>query len=232
MRRPLQTSARAIRAGTQEFVRRLGAKPKHVVVNLEEYGNTSSATLFVALHKYLEEQRIHSGDRVMLLALAAGIEIGSPYSPSTARRIVMGTRIEAASALTSRGLRKPTARRLAGAAARTCLAHAGKEPGDVDMLINAGIYRKDSMGEPVLAALIQEDIVPRQAADQHEMEIECKPGYAARLADCAEEASRRFLRRLGLGWGEIDLVVPAPSSPDFLDALVTRLGVPATESLT
>jgi hypothetical protein len=32
--------------------------------------------------------------------------------------------------------------------------------------------------------------VPRQAAGQHEMVIECKPGYAARLADCAEEASR------------------------------------------
>ena len=73
---PHQTSARAIRAGTQEFVRRLGARPKHVVVNLEEFGNTSSTTLFVALHKYLEEQRIHNGDRVMLLALASGIEIG------------------------------------------------------------------------------------------------------------------------------------------------------------
>ena len=73
---PHQTSARAIQAGTKEFVRRLGAKPKHVVVNLEEYGNTSSTTLFVALHKYLEEQRIRKGDRVMLFALASGIEIG------------------------------------------------------------------------------------------------------------------------------------------------------------
>ena len=73
---PHQTSARAIRQGTEEFARRLGARPKHVVVNLEEYGNTSSTTLFVALHKYLEEQRIHKGDRVMLLALASGIEIG------------------------------------------------------------------------------------------------------------------------------------------------------------
>ena len=70
----------------------------------------------------------------------------------------MGTRIEAVSALTSHGLRKPTARRLADTAARTCLAHAGREPGDVDMLINAGIYREDNMGEPALAALIQEDI--------------------------------------------------------------------------
>jgi 3-oxoacyl-[acyl-carrier-protein] synthase III len=73
---PHQTSARAIRQGTQEFARRLGAKPKHVVVNLEEYGNTSSTTLFVALHKYLQEQRIRKGDRVMLVALASGIEIG------------------------------------------------------------------------------------------------------------------------------------------------------------
>ncbi len=73
---PHQTSARAIRSATSEFVRRLGARPKHVVLNLEEYGNTSSTTLFVALHKYLEEQRIKKGDRVMLLALASGIEIG------------------------------------------------------------------------------------------------------------------------------------------------------------
>jgi 3-oxoacyl-[acyl-carrier-protein] synthase III len=73
---PHQTSARAIRQGIQEFARRLGAKPKHVVVNLEEYGNTSSTTLFVALHKYLEEERIHKGDRIMLVALASGIEIG------------------------------------------------------------------------------------------------------------------------------------------------------------
>ncbi len=73
---PHQTSARAIRKGTEEFARRLGTKPKHVVLNLEEYGNTSSTTLFVALHKYLEEQRMHKGDRVMLLALASGIQIG------------------------------------------------------------------------------------------------------------------------------------------------------------
>ena len=73
---PHQTSARAIRKGTREFAERFGATPKHMVVNLEEYGNTSSTTLFVALHKYLTEQRIHKSDRVMLLALASGIEIG------------------------------------------------------------------------------------------------------------------------------------------------------------
>jgi 3-oxoacyl-[acyl-carrier-protein] synthase III len=73
---PHQTSARAIRKATLEFARQLGARPRHVVVNLEEYGNTSSTTLFVALHKYLAEQRLHKGDRVMLLAIASGLEIG------------------------------------------------------------------------------------------------------------------------------------------------------------
>ena len=73
---PHQTSARAIRKGMAEFARRLGARPKHVVVNLEENGNTSSTTLFVALHKYLEEQRIHKGDRVMLLSIASGVQVG------------------------------------------------------------------------------------------------------------------------------------------------------------
>ncbi|MGE5289445.1 MAG: 3-oxoacyl-[acyl-carrier-protein] synthase III C-terminal domain-containing protein [Micromonosporaceae bacterium] len=248
----------------------------------------------------------------------------------------MGTRIEAASALASHGLRKPTARRLADAAARTCLTRAGRESGDVDMLINVGLYREDNMGEPALAALIQEDIganlgqppvgghgtfsfdlingtcgvisaiqlesgllnsgvirlgvivasdvdpnlrdagtapfrptggamllgwddslagftdfymetfpeyadlfvsglvwqrrhgvrVSRQAAGQSQMVIDSKPGYQARFVDCAEEATRHFLRRIGMGISEIDLLVPAPSFPDFLDPLRVRLGVP------
>jgi 3-oxoacyl-[acyl-carrier-protein] synthase-3 len=70
----------------------------------------------------------------------------------------MGAHIEAVRALTSRGLRRPTARGLADAAARSCFASAGRDAGDVDMLINTGIYREDNMGEPALAALIQEDI--------------------------------------------------------------------------
>jgi 3-oxoacyl-[acyl-carrier-protein] synthase III len=248
----------------------------------------------------------------------------------------MGARIEAASALTSRGLRKPSARRLADAAARACLAHAGKEPGDIGMLINAGIYREDNMGEPALAALVQEDIgaspgqrpiggngtfsfdllngtcgvisaiqvqagllcsgvirlgaivasdvqpdlkdpssvpfrpaggalllgwddsipgftdfhietfpeyedllvsrlvwqgrrrprIPGRGAGHSQMVIDEKPGYQARLVDCAEEATRRFLRDLEMDISQIDLLVPAPSSPDFLDSLRVRLGVP------
>jgi 3-oxoacyl-[acyl-carrier-protein] synthase-3 len=248
----------------------------------------------------------------------------------------MGTRIEAACAQVGNGHRKMTARRLADAAARTCFTLAGCRPSDVDMLINVGVYREDNMGEPALAALIQEDIganlgqpptggtgtfsfdlfngscgvitalqvesgllrsgvirrgtvvssdvqpdlenpgtrflrpaggaillrwddslagftdfhtetfpeyedlftsglvwrerhgirVPRQGSGDNRMVVTVKPGYHARLADCAEEATRRFLRRLGLGVEDIDLFVPAPSAPDFLDPLRARLGIP------
>src|SRR6516225_5892934 len=70
----------------------------------------------------------------------------------------MGAHIDATAALTSHGMRKPSARRLADGAARACLDRAGRQAGDIDMLINAGVYREDHLGEPALAALIQEDI--------------------------------------------------------------------------
>ncbi|HWC34556.1 MAG TPA: 3-oxoacyl-[acyl-carrier-protein] synthase III C-terminal domain-containing protein [Mycobacteriales bacterium] len=73
---PHQTSSRAIRTGTralQDIFRQL---PGEVVDNVELFGNTSSTTHFVALHRLLQEGRMHAGDRVLLLALASGLEIG------------------------------------------------------------------------------------------------------------------------------------------------------------
>jgi 3-oxoacyl-[acyl-carrier-protein] synthase-3 len=73
---PHQTSARAIRAGVRVLAEQLGSEPKNVVVNVEEYGNTASTTHFLALHRYLTEGRFRRGDKVMLLAVASGLEIG------------------------------------------------------------------------------------------------------------------------------------------------------------
>jgi 3-oxoacyl-[acyl-carrier-protein] synthase-3 len=73
---PHQTSARAIRSGLQTLEERMGVVPRHTVVNVEEFGNTSSTTHFVALHRYLREGLFRRGDRVLLLALASGLEIG------------------------------------------------------------------------------------------------------------------------------------------------------------
>lgn len=257
----------------------------------------------------------------------------------------MGTRIEAACAQAGNGGRKATARRLADAAARSCFTLAGRKPSDIDMLINVGVYREDSMGEPALAALIQEDIGanlghpptggsgtfsfdllngacgvitalqiesgllrsgviklgaivssdvqpdleapavpflrptggavivswddaiagftdfssetfpeyadlftsglvwrgrrgglgrlggpgirgPLRGGGRNQMVVSAHAGYHARLADCAEEAVRRFLRRIGIGVEDIDLFVPAPAAAGFVDPLRARLGVP------
>lgn len=73
---PHQTSTRAIRAGERELAERFGERPKHMVVNVEDRGNTASTTHFVALHRYLDEGRFARGDKVLLLALASGLEIG------------------------------------------------------------------------------------------------------------------------------------------------------------
>ncbi len=68
--------------------------------------------------------------------------------------------------------------------------------------------------------------VERRRTGQSQMVMDEKPGYQARLVDCAEDATRRFLGRLGMGIGEIDLLVPASSASDFLDPLRARLGIP------
>jgi 3-oxoacyl-[acyl-carrier-protein] synthase III len=47
---------------------------------------------------------------------------------------------------------------LAVRAAKDCLQQAGRDPHEVDLLVNAGIYRDRNLGEPALAAMIQEDI--------------------------------------------------------------------------
>ncbi|MGB0094818.1 MAG: 3-oxoacyl-[acyl-carrier-protein] synthase III C-terminal domain-containing protein [Solirubrobacteraceae bacterium] len=73
---PHQTSARAIRKGTKDLSERFGVAPKHVVVTFDELGNTASTSHFVALSKYLNEGRFRKEDRVLLLSLASGLEVG------------------------------------------------------------------------------------------------------------------------------------------------------------
>ena len=73
---PHQTSARAIKKGMKDVSEQLGVAPKHVVVTVDEFGNTASTSHFVALRKYLREDRFAKEDRVLLLSLASGLEMG------------------------------------------------------------------------------------------------------------------------------------------------------------
>ena len=70
----------------------------------------------------------------------------------------MGTLIDRV-ALAHGGWRnRHSALHLAVKAADDCLRRAGRDSDEVDLLINAGIYRDRNLAEPALAALIQQDI--------------------------------------------------------------------------
>jgi 3-oxoacyl-[acyl-carrier-protein] synthase-3 len=74
---PHQTSVRAIRSGTKVVEEALGAEmATSPVVTVDRYGNTASTSHIVALVEELEAGRVAPGDRIALLALASGLEIG------------------------------------------------------------------------------------------------------------------------------------------------------------
>lgn len=57
--------------------KRLGVAPDRVFVNLERYGNTSAASIPIALAEAKTQGRIRHGDLVLLVAFGAGLTWGS-----------------------------------------------------------------------------------------------------------------------------------------------------------
>jgi len=70
----------------------------------------------------------------------------------------MGTVIDHVDVAHARLRGRHSALHLAVTAAKDCLRHAGCDASELDLVVNAGIYRDRNMGEPALAALIQDDI--------------------------------------------------------------------------
>ncbi|OQY23546.1 MAG: hypothetical protein B6I35_03460 [Anaerolineaceae bacterium 4572_32.2] len=66
---PHQANARIIDLA----VRRLKIDPEKVMVNVDRYGNTSAASIPLALCDALEEGRLQSGDHVVLVGFGAGL---------------------------------------------------------------------------------------------------------------------------------------------------------------
>ncbi len=66
---PHQANARIIDLA----VRRLKIAPEKVMVNVDRYGNTSAASIPLALCDALEEGRLKSGDHVVLVGFGAGL---------------------------------------------------------------------------------------------------------------------------------------------------------------
>jgi len=70
---PHQSNQRLIEA----FVRRLGAKAEQLFLNLERCGNTSAASIPIALAAAVEAGRVKRGDRVLLAGFGSGLTWGA-----------------------------------------------------------------------------------------------------------------------------------------------------------
>jgi 3-oxoacyl-[acyl-carrier-protein] synthase-3 len=56
---------------------RLGIDPAKVIINLERYGNTTAATIPLALQDAMADGRLKKGDLVLLASVGAGFTVGS-----------------------------------------------------------------------------------------------------------------------------------------------------------
>ena len=52
---------------------RLGAKPEQVFINIHKYGNTSAASVVIALDEAVQSGRIQRGDLILLDVFGAGL---------------------------------------------------------------------------------------------------------------------------------------------------------------
>ncbi|HKI69813.1 MAG TPA: beta-ketoacyl-ACP synthase III [Verrucomicrobiae bacterium] len=70
---PHQANRRIIDAVAE----RLGARPEQVFVNLDKYGNTSAASVAIALDEAVTSGRIHRGDLILIIVFGAGLTWGA-----------------------------------------------------------------------------------------------------------------------------------------------------------
>jgi 3-oxoacyl-[acyl-carrier-protein] synthase-3 len=60
-----------------QIAERLDISMERFVINIERYGNTSSASIPIALDEAWRDGRIKPGDTVLMCALGAGVSWGS-----------------------------------------------------------------------------------------------------------------------------------------------------------
>jgi 3-oxoacyl-[acyl-carrier-protein] synthase-3 len=70
---PHQANLRIIQAVGE----RLGAKPEQLFINLHKYGNTSAASVAIALDEAIQSGRVQKGDLLLLVVFGAGLTWGA-----------------------------------------------------------------------------------------------------------------------------------------------------------
>jgi 3-oxoacyl-[acyl-carrier-protein] synthase-3 len=70
---PHQANERIITASAA----RMGIPPEKVIINIDRFGNTTAATIPLAMATAIEENRIHKGDLVLIASVGAGFTVGA-----------------------------------------------------------------------------------------------------------------------------------------------------------
>jgi 3-oxoacyl-[acyl-carrier-protein] synthase-3 len=70
---PHQANKRII----ESTAHRLGMPPESVVINIDRYGNTTAATIPLAMQTALDDGRLKKGDLVLLASVGAGFTVGA-----------------------------------------------------------------------------------------------------------------------------------------------------------
>jgi 3-oxoacyl-[acyl-carrier-protein] synthase-3 len=70
---PHQANQRIIKATAD----RLGLKPESVIINIDRYGNTTAATIPLAMQSAREDGRLKNGGLVLLASVGAGFTVGA-----------------------------------------------------------------------------------------------------------------------------------------------------------
>jgi amino acid adenylation domain-containing protein len=157
-------------------------KQENVIYNIEDRANTATTTQVVAIMDHIRSGYIKSGDNAVLGITGSGATIGAAlytfddlpdrirrreageYTPtkvvSEPRRPVPLTPANRRIRVASIGTVAPGSQverqvvSLLHEAAQTCLAASSYQRNDIDLLINAGVYRDEFLCEPAVAALL------------------------------------------------------------------------------
>ncbi|MCK5086440.1 MAG: 3-oxoacyl-ACP synthase, partial [Melioribacteraceae bacterium] len=59
--------------------RRMGIDPDKVMINIDKYGNTTSATIPLCITEYYRDGKLKKGDNLIIAAFGAGFTWGSMH---------------------------------------------------------------------------------------------------------------------------------------------------------
>jgi 3-oxoacyl-[acyl-carrier-protein] synthase III len=149
---------------------------RNTINNLQRRGNTATTTHFVALMDHVRAGRIESGQRVLFGIAASGITSGTALytlddlpdrvrgstKPQTTANGKNGSaapkprtvKVESVGLLSAENQVPRNAIAMLTAAARSTLAVSRYDRNEIDLTINAGVYRNEFLCEPAVAALV------------------------------------------------------------------------------